>query len=140
MRNFKRHLTKNFTLLFIFSFVFAHAQEQEEKRKGFNFSLYKGYAVAGYVDEEAFLNFTGPNINYSINESTFTLGMLPSLRFRKDRGETTNSFVTPNLGAGLTYSYKVWAIQIPFYYNAKTETQNGQWHVGIGLGLRLDRL
>ena len=140
MENYKIRWVKNFTLLLVFSFVFASAQEQDEKPKGFNFSLYKGYAVAGYVDEGAFLNFTGPNINYSIDESTFTLGMLPSLRFRKDQGETTNSFVTPNLGAGLTYSYKIWAIQIPFYYNAKTETQNGQWHVGIGLGLRLDQL
>lgn len=38
------------------------AQDNEQKRSGFNFSIYKGYAVAGYVDDGGFINFTGPNI------------------------------------------------------------------------------
>lgn len=104
------------------------------------FSAYDGYVVLGYVDQGAFLNFTGPNMNYAHNHSKFVIGMLPSLRFKQDVGATRNSFVTPNLGIGLTYSYKVLAFQLPFYYNPKTSTSNGKWHIGIGIGLRMDEI
>lgn len=133
-------MKKLLLIIFVIITNTIFAQENEQKRRGFNFSIYKGYAVAGYVDDGGFINFTGPNINYTIEESTFTLGMLPSLRFKKDTSEPRNSFVTPNLGVGLTYAYRIWAIQLPLYYNAKTATENGQWNIGIGFGLRLDRL
>lgn len=109
---------------------------QEDK---VSFALYDGIFIGGYVDKGAFLNFTGPNINATFKNSKFILGMLPSLRFKEDKGTPKNTFVTPNLGIGLTYSYKMWAVQLPIYYNAKTSTQNGQWHVGLGLGLRLNK-
>lgn len=105
-----------------------------------SFSLYDGIFIGGYVNNGAFLNFTGPNINATYKNSKFILGMLPSLRFKEDKGTPKNAFVTPNLGIGFTYSYKIWAVQIPLYYNAKTTTQNGQWHVGLGVGLRLNEL
>lgn len=108
---------------------------QEEKVK---FALYDGIFIGGYVDNGAFLNFTGPNINATYKNSKFILGMLPSLRFKEDTGTPKNAFVTPNLGVGFTYSYKIWAIQLPLYYNAKTATDNGQWHIGLGVGLRLN--
>ena len=111
----------------------AHAQESKVK-----LSAYDGVVIAGYVDEGAFLNFMGPNLNLTVKQSKFCLGMLPSLRFKEDHGTTKNTFVTPNLGAGLTYSYKWFAIQVPCYYNAKTATKNGQWNIGIGVGLRLN--
>lgn len=116
------------------------ATVQAQSEPIMQFSAYDGYAVAGYVDDGAFINFIGPNINYEYNESKFVLSMLPSLRFKQDQGVTQNSFVTPNLGIGFTYSYKIWAVQIPFYYNSKTATANGQWHVGFGMGLRLDKI
>lgn len=106
--------------------------------KKVNASLYDGFAVIGYVDQGGFLNFTGPNINAEYGNSKFVLGMLPSLRFKQDKGTPRNSFITPNLGIGLTYSYKYYAIQIPFYYNPKTATANGQWYVGVGIGVRLN--
>jgi hypothetical protein len=105
-----------------------------------NVAGYDGFVVLGYVNDGGFLNFTGPNINLKKGKSKWVLGMLPSLRFKQDTGTTRNAFVTPNLGCGLTYSYKIWAIQIPLYYNAKTPTQDGQWHIGIGVGLRLNYL
>lgn len=110
---------------------------QEDK---VSFALYDGIFIGGYVDNGAFLNFTGPNINATYKNSKFILGMLPSLRFKEDKGTPKNAFVTPNLGIGFTYSYKIWAVQIPLYYNAKTATQNGQWHVGLGVGLRWNEL
>ncbi|MBL0912603.1 MAG: hypothetical protein IBJ09_09540 [Bacteroidia bacterium] len=101
-------------------------------------ALFDGSVIVGYVDKGAFLNFTGPNINMSIGRSRIVLGMLPSLRFKKDHSPVRNSLVTPNLGAGITYSYgRIIAIQIPVYYNTKTATSNGRWEVGIGLGVRL---
>ncbi|MES2555445.1 MAG: hypothetical protein V4604_04795 [Bacteroidota bacterium] len=116
------------------SLVITHAQETKKVK----LSAYDGVLVGGYVDEGAFLNFTGPNINLVFKQSKLSLGMLPSLRFKEDHGTPKNAFVTPNLGAGLTYTYKWFAIQIPCYYNAKTATKNGHWYLGIGVGVRLN--
>ncbi|KIC64358.1 hypothetical protein [Chryseobacterium taiwanense] len=108
------------------------SQETESKVKT---SFFDGIAVIGYVDHGAFLNFTGPNISYKNKDVKFVLGMLPSLRIKEDQSEgTKNSVITPNLGAGFTVVYKKLAVQIPFYYNTKTSTQNGAWKMGIGLG------
>jgi hypothetical protein len=101
-------------------------------------SAYDGIVIVGYVDNGGFSNFTGPNINLVYKDSKFILGALPSLRYKQDNSTPKNSFVTPNLGIGFTYSYKLFAIQIPLYYNAKTATQNGNWQIGFGLGLRLN--
>ena len=122
------------TMLFLFSLQ-CYAQSEKVK-----FSAFEGYIIAGYVDNGAFVNFTGPSINYSIEESKFVVGMLPSLRLKEDTGQTKNSLITPNLGVGFTYSYKIWSFQIPFYYNSKTDTENGKWHMGVGVGLRLNKI
>ncbi|MNY11568.1 hypothetical protein D3C86_1446040 [compost metagenome] len=63
--------------------------------------------------------------------------MLPSLRYKEDNGIFKNSPITPNLGVGLTYCYKMIAVQVPLYYNSKTATANGRWNVGVGIGMRL---
>ncbi len=102
-------------------------------------SAYEGVVVIGYVDNGGFSNFTGPNINLTYKNSKFMLGALPSLRYKKDNSTPKNSFVTPNLGIGFTYIYKLIAVQVPLYYNAKTASQNGSWQIGIGLGLRLNK-
>ncbi len=129
------------TILLVCAAVFTnHAQEiklkRDEKPK---FSVYDGVMVAGYVDKGAFLNFMGPNINFSFRNSKICLGMLPSLRFKEDHSIPKNQFVTPNLGAGLTYNYKRIAFQVPFYYNSKTVSKNGRWNIGVGVGIRLNR-
>lgn len=128
MRNF-------LPVLFIMHTTVLFAQEEKVK-----IDLYDGIIMAGLVNNGAFLNFTGPNINATYGNSKFILGMLPSLRFKADHETPKSSFVTPNLGVGFTYAYKIYAIQLPLYYNPKTATQNGSWHVGIGLGLRLNEL
>lgn len=129
---------KCFLVLFFLAlagFTYVHGQET---RVGV--AAYDGVAVAGYVDEGAFLNFTGPNVSLTVKSSKLILGMLPSLRFRTDHGATRNSFVTPNLGVGLTYCYKAFAVQVPLYYNAKTVVANGSWQIGIGIGLRVSAI
>ena len=103
-------------------------------------SAYDGIVILGYVDNGGFSNFTGPNINLVCVHSKFILGALPSLRYKQDNSTPKNSFVTPNLGIGFTYSYKLFAVQVPLYYNAKTATKNGNWQMGFGLGLRLNEL
>ena len=102
------------------------------------FALFDGVVIGGYVDKGAFLNFTGPNVSKTYKDSKFILGMLPSLRFKDDQETPKHAFVTPNLGIGFTYSYKMWAVQLPLYYNTKTATANGRWHTGIGIGLRIN--
>lgn len=101
------------------------------------FNPFDGTIIAGYVDNGAFLNFTGPNISFTHKSSKIILGMLPSLRYKEDNGVFRNSPITPGLGFGLTYCWKKLAVQIPIYYNAKTATANGRWNLGVGIGMRL---
>jgi hypothetical protein len=122
-----------FKALLLFSFM-------NSQNANFEAAFYEGIVIAGYVNEGGFLNFTGPNINATYGDSKFILGMLPSLRFKKDQSVPKNAFITPNLGVGLTYSYKWLAFQLPLYYNTKTSTENGRWHLGFGIGLRLNEL
>lgn len=123
-------------LYFLFSLCsisFVYSQTETSR-----ISLYDGIVVAGYVNQGVFLNFTGPNINFKRKNSKFILGMLPSLRFKDDSSTPKNAFVTPNLGVGFTWSYRTIAFQVPLYYNSKTSTENGKWHFGIGMGIRLN--
>lgn len=116
---------------FLFFSLLCHAQDTK-----ISAAFFDGTVVAGYVDKGGFVNFTGPNVNMVSGSSRIALGMMPSLRFKDDTGATRNAFVTPSLGAGITWSYKHLAFQVPFYYNAKTATRDGKWNVGIGLGYR----
>lgn len=129
-----KNIILNISLIFLCN-AFALAQKSELKT-----TLFNGVIVSGYVDNGAFLNFTGPNIKLQYANSSYMIGMLPSLRFKKDKGLTKNSFVTPSLGLGVTYTYKFFAIQVPFYYNGKTSVKNGEWNIGIGIGFKLNRI
>jgi len=99
--------------------------------------LFDGVINVGYINNGGFLNFTGPGLSATYKNSKFLLGMLPSLRYKVDDDSPRNASIYPNLGFGLTYSYKYLSLQIPMYYNAKTETENGSWHVGFGIGYRI---
>ena len=99
--------------------------------------LFDGVINVGYINNGGFLNFTGPGLSATYKNSKFLFGMLPSLRYKVDKSSPKNASVFPNLGFGLTYSYKYLSLQIPIYYNAKTTTENGSWHVGFGIGYRI---
>ncbi len=99
--------------------------------------FFDGVINVGYINNGGFLNFTGPGLSASYKNSKFLFGMLPSLRFKVDNSSPKNTSVFPNLGFGLTYSYKYLSLQIPMYYNAKTTTEDGSWHVGFGVGYRI---
>ncbi len=114
----------------------TNAQAQDQKVK---MVIFDGVIVGGYVDNGAYLNFTGPNINMTVKKSKLILSMLPSLRFKEDKSPIKNSLVTPSLGSGLTFCYKSFAIQVPLYYNAKTTTANGKWNIGAGIGYRFKK-
>lgn len=101
--------------------------------------VFDGVLAAGYVDRGAFVNFLGPALKLSRRPWSLSLGMLPSLRIKKDRvaaDQPHNAAVTPSLGAGLTFTYRHLALQAPLYYNAKTGSRDGKWVVGIGLGYK----
>ena len=102
--------------------------------------ILSGTIVGGYVDNGAYLNFTGPGVKLQRGSSDLMIGVLPSVRFKEDNGITKNALVTPSLGIGITYTYKLLAVQIPFYYNGKTAIADGRWNIGIGLGLKLNQL
>ena len=102
--------------------------------------IFSGTFIGGYVDNGAYLNFTGPGIKLQKGNSDLMIGVLPSLRFKEDKGITKNSFITPSLGIGITYTFKSLAIQIPFYYTSKTTVENGKWEMGIGIGLKINNL
>ncbi|WP_231729792.1 hypothetical protein [Pedobacter sp. Leaf176] len=102
-------------------------------------TLFDGTIVAGYVDHGAYLNCVGPSIKFSKKPFSISAGLLPSLRIKEDKvpsGATKNSLLTPNLGFGLTAAFHHFAVQLPFYYNAKTAVKNGEWNVGAGLGYK----
>lgn len=102
-------------------------------------TLFEGVIVAGYVDKGAYINCTGPAIKFSKKPLAVLLGLLPSLRIKKDKvaaGAPQNSVITPNLGVGVTAIYKHLAIQVPVYYNTKTSTRDGKWNPGIGIGYK----
>ncbi len=101
---------------------------------------YWGSILVGYVDQGAYVNFAGPSLGYSFGKSQILIGMLPSLRFKKDSGTIKNSLVTPSLGFGITYTFKSLAFQVPIYYTNKTSTTNGHWNLGIGLGMKLSAI
>jgi hypothetical protein len=99
-------------------------------------SPFSGIIIGGYVDNGAFVNFTGPNLSFLYGKSHLLIGMLPSLRIKQDSGTTKNSLITPSLGVGITYCYKAFALQVPCYYNPKTSSTNGKWNIGVGIGLK----
>ncbi|REC41089.1 hypothetical protein [Chryseobacterium sp. 5_R23647] len=116
--------------IFISSLYFS-----QEKDSKLNVSFFDGIVVAGYVDNGAYLNFTGPNVNFIHKSTKLMIGMLPSLRIKKDQSNgTKNSIIMPTLGVGFAVVYKKIALQIPFYYNTKTSTDSGSWKVGLGIG------
>ncbi|WP_341906557.1 hypothetical protein [Fluviicola taffensis] len=125
------------TFLLFQSDSIAQEIKSEPVKPVIKFNPFDGVIVAGYVDNGAFVNFTGPSVSLTIKNSKILLGMLPSLRYKEDHGIFKNSPITPNLGCGLTYCYKKIAVQVPLYYNAKTATANGRWNIGIGVGMRL---
>ena len=120
-----------FIALIMFSIV-ANAQVEKVKPV-----IFDGVINVGYINNGGFLNFTGPGLSATYKNSKFLLGMLPSLRFKVDKDSPKNASVYPNLGFGLTYSYKYLSLQVPMYYNVKTTTENGSWHVGLGIGYRI---
>lgn len=123
-----------FTTLFIFS-ISLHAQEVKVKPVFFD-----GFINVGYVNNGGYINFSGPGISGTYKNSKFLLGMLPSLRYKVDNDPTKNPSVFPNLGFGFTYSYKNFSLQLPFYYNQKSPTNNGSWYLGFGVGFRINAL
>lgn len=136
----------SFICILFCSTVFAQQTRTEQPVSKINdqpkvrVAIFDGIITGGYVDGGGYVNFTGPNINLKYKSSKFILGMLPSLRFKQDESKPTkNSLVTPNLGCGLTYSYKNIAIQVSSYYNAKTSIKNGTWVIGIGIGYSFKR-
>lgn len=98
----------------------------------------EGVVVIGYVDDGAYVNFTGPAFRYSRKTFSLSAGLLPSLRLKEDKSEseTKNSLITPSLGFGLTGVYKHLAVQVPFFYNPRTASHDGKWNVGAGIGYK----
>ncbi len=121
-----------YSIFFLWFYSFA----VEAQTTQVQFFAADGVIIAGFVDKGAFLNFSGPGINISRNDSKFHLGLFPSLKFKEDHSSPKNALVTPALGCGLTYIYKHLAFQIPFYYSGKTAKENGSWKVGVGIGFR----
>jgi hypothetical protein len=100
---------------------------------------WEGMAVAGYVNQGGFVNFVGPTVKLIKKPYSFGFGILPTMRIKEDnvpKGSPKNSAITPTAGFGFTIVYKHLALQVPFYYNAKTATRNGKWNPGIGIGYK----
>ncbi|HEX6845788.1 MAG TPA: hypothetical protein VF144_02365 [Chitinophagaceae bacterium] len=98
-----------------------------------------GMAVGGYVNQGGFVNFGGPTVKLIRKPFSYGFGILPTMRIKKDnveKGAPKNSAIMPTAGFGFTIVYKHLALQVPFYYNAKTATRSGKWNPGIGIGYK----
>jgi hypothetical protein len=124
----------------ILSVFFFNSTNMLSQRAELTTLITSGTIVGGYADNGAFLNFTGPGIKLQKGLSEIMVGVLPSLRFKEDNGAAKNSLITPNLGLGITYTNKFLALQIPFFYNSKTAVVHGKWNVGLGIGLKLNKV
>jgi hypothetical protein len=125
---------------FILTSIINCAFTQTDVNDKLNYYFFDGNIISGYVDQGAYINFTGPNISISKNKTKVSLGMLPTLRIKKDPNAIKNSPITPSLGFGITWNYKWLALQIPIYYNTKTTSKNGSWELGFGIGVNLKSL
>ncbi len=115
----------------------VNAQHAREKKA--SVVAWEGMAVAGYVDDGAFVNFGGPTVKLVKKPYSIGFGILPTMRIKEDPASKTspnNSMITPTAGFGFTLAYKHLVMQVPFYYNPKTSTADGKWKPGIGLGYR----
>jgi hypothetical protein len=124
-------------LVLFLTLLHISVKAQDSKGPKLNLALYEGVVVGGYVHKGLFLNFGGPNVNVSLKSSKIMLGMFPSLRFKEDLGTPKNSFVTPGLGIGVSYMFKSLVLQVPFYYDSKTEKADGSWNFGFGIGFKI---
>jgi hypothetical protein len=114
-----------------------HAQANTPARTAA--SAWDGMVVAGYVNDGGFVNFGGPSIRFIKRPFAVSLGMLPTLRFKKDKvaeGAKENSTVMPTAGIGISFVYRHLVVQVPFYYNGKTATSDGAWKTGVGIGYK----
>ncbi|QNL49690.1 hypothetical protein H8S90_23725 [Olivibacter sp. SDN3] len=114
----------------------GNAKAQSDKVQA---SLFDGILVAGYADEGAYLNCTGPAVKYIHKSFSVMIGLLPTLKIKKDRVEdnaTRNALITPTLGFGMTVSYRHFVVQIPAFYTNKTNVENGRWNPGVGVGYK----
>lgn len=91
----------------------------------------------GYVNKGAYINLSGPSLSATYKNSKWNLGLVPSLRIKNDQSTPKSSTILPSLGLGLTYGYKFWSFQLPIFYNPKSNTENGSWHLGFGIGYRV---
>ncbi len=131
-------VSRKIGLLFFALVVFSTSlNAQVEKVKPV---IFDGVIHFGYVNNGGYINFSGPSLSVAHKNSKFMFGMLPSLRFKQDKGLTKNATVYPTLGFGFTYGYKYLSFQLPFYYNPKSMTSNGSWHMGVGVGFRINAL
>lgn len=127
-------------ITFILSTIINCASTQTDVKEKLNYYIFDGNIISGYVDQGAYVNFTGPNITIGINKTKVSLGMLPSLRIKKDMNAIKNSAIIPSLGFGITWNYKWLVLQLPIYYNTKTTSKNGSWQLGFGIGVNLKSL
>lgn len=113
------------------------AYGQEKMVRG---SLFEGIVVGGYADHGGYINCTGPAVKYiCAPKVSVLLGLLPSLKIKEDKvevGKPKNSIVTPSLGFGLTAVFRQIAVQLPAFYSSKTNTTDGKWRLGIGVGYK----
>ncbi|MBD1420738.1 hypothetical protein H8B21_04045 [Sphingobacterium chuzhouense] len=110
-----------------------HAQHKKISAQAFD-----GIIVAGYADNGAYINCTGPAVKYTTQKWNLMLGFLPSVKIKEDTSAVKNATLTPTLGFGATLTiFKHLAIQVPTFYIPKTNVDNGRWTLGIGLGYKI---
>ncbi|PRD54780.1 hypothetical protein C5749_10785 [Sphingobacterium gobiense] len=110
----------------------------QAQQKKISTRVFDGIIVAGYTDNGAYINCTGPGVKYIAPKWNLMLGLLPSIKIKEDTSDVKNAMFTPALGFGATLTiFKHLTLQIPTFYTPKTNTNNGRWTLGAGLGYKI---
>lgn len=73
-----------------------------------------------------FISFGGPGLSLKSGDWSFSLNMLPSLRWQQD------DIFRPNLGFGASFGYKRFILVVPFYFEAAGTRREIFPTLGIG--------
>ncbi len=131
---------KKITIL-LFLTISSISLNAQDVTKKISLTSWDGVIVAGLLNngEGGFVNFGGPAVKLIHKPMSFSLGMVPGLRYKEDvtpRPAKKNSEITPSLGFALTFAYKHIAIQVPMYFTPKSASADGKWNPGIGIGYK----
>ena len=129
----KNHLKISIILISTLPLFHSFAQDQNLKSQ-VKVSAFSAQVLVSTDLEAVYFNLVGSGIKYTRGNSSFQLGVFPTIRIYKDPNidpATPKPLVVPGFSAGLLYSYKRFMVAAPAYY------KDNKWHYTMGMGFKI---